>query len=205
MYKIDETKEIIEKVNKEYKKPLIAASYGKNSTALLHIIRDMYGKVPWPVLSNDTGFWFPEVEKFMHKLRKEWDLEIIRITRYHPKTKDKPADAIWHTKELKIKPMLWAIKGYGADAVVDAIRGRKGAKSFEKRDDSTRVHPLLDWGEEDVWLYIKSNKIPYCDLYDKGYKSLGDWPFTKPSEEERMGRDQKKEKMMDELRKAGYW
>jgi phosphoadenosine phosphosulfate reductase len=202
--KIDLTKKLIKEAFEKYKRPLVAASYGKNSTTLLYIIRQMYGKIPCPVLSNDTGFWFPEVEKFMHKLRKEWDLEIIKITRYHPKAKDKPPDAIWHTKELKIMPMLLAIRGYGADVVIDAVRER-GKDYVEKRAGSVRVHPLLHWSEDDIWLYIKSNDIPYCELYDKGYKSLGDWPFTKLSKNERGGRDKKKEEMMKKLREAGYW
>ena len=46
-----------------------------------------------------------------------------------------------------------------------------------------RIHPLLDWREEDVWDYIRREKIPTVSLYyDQGtgkrYRSLGCYPCT---------------------------
>lgn len=42
--------------------------------------------------------------------------------------------------------------------------GRKG-KRF--------LHPIIDWGEDDVWEYLNSRGIPHCSLYDEGWKRLG--------------------------------
>jgi len=36
-----------------------------------------------------------------------------------------------------------------------------------------RIHPILDWGYYDVWSYILSDGIEYCDLYNRGYSSIG--------------------------------
>src|SRR5215472_12354506 len=33
--------------------------------------------------------------------------------------------------------------------------------------------PLADWNEEEVWDYIRANDVPYNELYDQGYKSIG--------------------------------
>lgn len=35
------------------------------------------------------------------------------------------------------------------------------------------VNPIIDWNNEDVWMFINSNNIKYCKLYDEGEKRLG--------------------------------
>lgn len=36
-----------------------------------------------------------------------------------------------------------------------------------------RLHPVIDWDYGAVWDFINNFEIPYCNLYDKGYTSLG--------------------------------
>lgn len=35
------------------------------------------------------------------------------------------------------------------------------------------LNPIIDWTTEEVWEFIKEYKIPYCKLYDEGFKRLG--------------------------------
>lgn len=35
------------------------------------------------------------------------------------------------------------------------------------------VAPILNWQDEDVWEFIRSENIPYCCLYDEGFTRLG--------------------------------
>ncbi len=37
----------------------------------------------------------------------------------------------------------------------------------------TVINPIIDWEDEDVWEFIHKYNVPYCELYDKGYKRLG--------------------------------
>ena len=37
----------------------------------------------------------------------------------------------------------------------------------------TVVNPIIDWTDEDVWEFIHEYNVPYCELYDQGYKRLG--------------------------------
>lgn len=69
-----------------------------------------------------------------------------------------------------------------------------------------RIHPLLEFTEKDIWDYIKNFGVPYLKLYDQGYRSIGEKPFTKKTKStERSGREKDKEKIMGRLRDMGYW
>lgn len=35
------------------------------------------------------------------------------------------------------------------------------------------LNPIIDWTDEQVWEFINDYRLPYCCLYDQGYKRLG--------------------------------
>lgn len=35
------------------------------------------------------------------------------------------------------------------------------------------LNPIIDWTDAEIWEFIKAYNVPYCELYDKGYKRLG--------------------------------
>jgi len=35
------------------------------------------------------------------------------------------------------------------------------------------LNPIINWSDADVWGFLNSNNIEYCNLYDRGYKRLG--------------------------------
>jgi len=42
-----------------------------------------------------------------------------------------------------------------------------------------KISPLADWTTAQVWDYIKNNDVPYNELHDKGYPSIGCEPCTR--------------------------
>ena len=80
----------------------------------------------------------------------------------------------------------------------------------------TRYRPILHFTERDIWDTTHHYKIPFCSLYEKGYRSLGvkttslkaadipAWEQDLENTSERGGRRQDKEKAMQRLRKLGY-
>jgi len=53
-------------------------SMGKDSTALVHLIRKaFFGEFPIPAVHIDTGFKFKEIYKFRNKYSKKWNLNLI--------------------------------------------------------------------------------------------------------------------------------
>ncbi len=46
-----------------------------------------------------------------------------------------------------------------------------------------KLNPLIDWSEEQVWKFIKENNIPYNELHDHGFPSIGCQPCTRAIEQ----------------------
>lgn len=42
-----------------------------------------------------------------------------------------------------------------------------------------KINPLADWSYDDVWDYIRTNNVPYNELHDQGYPSIGCAPCTR--------------------------
>lgn len=39
--------------------------------------------------------------------------------------------------------------------------------------DSVVIAPILTWTDKNIWDFIKLEKVPFCNLYNEGYKRLG--------------------------------
>lgn len=106
-------------------------------------------------------------------------------------------------KLLKVVPVRYAYTTLGLRAWFSGLRSsegytRKYLAEIEKISESeTKINPLLSWTEEEIWKYIKNNKLPAHPWYKKRYndgrkiRSLGCEPCTVPifdHESERDGR-----------------
>lgn len=60
------------------------------------------------------------------------------------------------------------VRVYSSDNVEDAPTF-KFCHQYHKRV----LNPIVDWTDAEVWEFVKEYKIPYCKLYDEGFKRLG--------------------------------
>ena len=119
-------------------------------------------------------------------------------------------------EENNIKAMFMALRR-------DEQAARKSDEYFTKKEggylmpEHTRVSAILHFTERDIWNTTKLYNIPYCSLYEIGYRSLGARTTSNPGEvgvpaweqdienvPERAGRRQDKEKAMERMRQLGY-
>lgn len=54
----------------------------------------------------------------------------------------------------------------------DNSESRRVVESCYKRHRTT-LNPIIEWEDRDVWGFINSEHIPYCELYNEGYSRLG--------------------------------
>lgn len=55
------------------------------------------------------------------------------------------------------------------------IDNRENARMVEMcyKTHTTTINPIVDWTTDEVWEFIHEYNIPYCCLYDEGFKRLG--------------------------------
>ncbi|CCH48734.1 phosphoadenosine phosphosulfate reductase family protein [Pseudodesulfovibrio piezophilus] len=197
----------------------VAWTGGKDSTVVLFIWRAVMahgGRGSVRAINLDTGCKFTEIIAFRDRLAVEWDVDLT-IARPNIVLKDYPlaVDPVSCCRELKVEPLQQAIRDQAATHLLTGIRrdehpDRAGRKEFEvrTRPDHVMVNPILEWTEMDIWAFHSRFNLPFCELYERGYRSLGCQPCTtKPGEgaEERSGRDQAKERVMETLTSLGYF
>jgi len=97
----------------------------------------------------------------------------------------------------KSRPLGRALEGF--DAWVTGLRrdqaASRAATTVVAEDPAhggiAKVAPLVRWSEEQVWDHIRSRRLRYHELYDRGYRSIGCAPCTRAvseGEDPRAGR-----------------
>lgn len=84
----------------------------------------------------------------------------------------------------KLEPLQRALAGKAA-----WITGQRSAQSVTRAElrprerDAERglekFNPLHDWSDDDVWNYIRAHGVPYNELHDRFYPSIGCAPCTR--------------------------
>jgi phosphoadenosine phosphosulfate reductase len=95
----------------------------------------------------------------------------------------------------KVEPMTRLLEG--RSAWVTGLRRqqsehRSNVPHFEiDADGREKFYPLADWSEADVWHYVARFEVPYNDLHDQFFPSIGCQPCTRAvsmGEDPRAGR-----------------
>ena len=169
-------------------------------------------KIPRPqvvdVIFLDTLHHFSETLALVDRVREHYPLVNFHI--YKPdgvitakEFAQKYGDRLWETDGerydwvAKVEPGQRAYRELQVNAVLTGRRrsqgGKRGDLDVIEIDEAgiIKVNPLANWSFQQVQEYIKANDVPYNDLLDSGYKSIGDWHSTQPvkqGEDERAGR-----------------
>jgi phosphoadenosine phosphosulfate reductase len=166
--------------------------------------------LPFSVFTLDTGRLHPETYRFIEKVRAQYGVSIEMMS-----PEAQPLQAFVRKKGLfsfyedghgeccgirKLEPLRRALGQQRA-----WITGQRRDQSPTRSDvpviqlDShqglsgplVKLNPLAAWSLQKVWSYIRANDVPYNELHDQGFISIGCEPCTRvprPGEHERAGR-----------------
>lgn len=210
-FKVLETKtaqEVLDWALKTYgEKVALASSFGAEDVVLI----DMLAKInPGArVFTLDTGRLPGETYEVIEKIRDKYGL---KIETYYPDTKavedmvTKYGPNLFY-KSVELRKLCCEIRKVdllkrvlkGLSAWITGLRREQSVTRTEVKkaeidashNSIIKINPLADWTEEQVWIYIRENHVPYNVLHDKNYPSIGCAPCTravKPGEDIRAGR-----------------
>jgi phosphoadenosine phosphosulfate reductase len=175
---------------------------------------DILSKIDNPTKRNvdliflDTLHHFSETLSLVDRVREQYPQVNLHV--YKPAGSEtaeqftaKHGENLWDTNDelydwiAKVEPLQRANSELQVQAVLTGRRKSQGAQRGDldiiEVDDAgiIKVNPLANWSFKQVKEYVDANKVPYNELLDRGYKSIGDWHSTQPikeGEDERAGR-----------------
>lgn len=185
----------------------ISAAGGVDGMALIDMAWRLNPEVR--VFTLDTGRLPPETYTLFERVRDSYGIDVEfeypdrdavsgLVTDHGPNLMYRAVNLrIACCEARKVEPLKRKLATL--DAWVTGLRReqwntrRRIAKVELDRDHGgiVKANPLADWTLDRVWDYVRANDVPYHELLDAGYTSIGCAPCTRavaPGEPERAGR-----------------
>jgi len=185
----------------------IGTSFQGAGLVMMHLAA-IHG-LPFPAFTLDTGLLFAETLDMKRRL-EEFLGRPIEV-RAPALTLEQQAEAhgpeLWTTQPdlcctlRKVMPLRARL--LDSDCWISGVR-RQQSDTRARTDlvelylfdeasgrDLVKLNPMARWTRDAVWEYIRTRGIPYNPLHDRGYRSIGCRPCTRPAGEggdERAGR-----------------
>lgn len=166
---------------------VLSSSFGAQSAVSLHLITRQQPTIP--VVLIDTGYLFAETYRFVDELTERLSLNLkVYRSRIGISWMEARYGRLWeqgiegldrYNGIRKVEPMQRALDELHAGTWFAGLR-RTQARSradidfVEHRNGRWKFHPLADWTDRDVGMYLKRHELPYHPLWDEGYVSIGD-------------------------------
>lgn len=166
---------------------VLSSSFGAQSAVSLHLLTRQQPRIP--VILVDTGYLFEETYRFADALsnRLKLNLRVVCpqlgrawMEARHGKLWEQGLEGLGQYDRLhKVEPLKRALDDLNARTWFAGLRRsqastRENAQVLELRSGRWKVHPLIDWSDRDVWMYLTRHDLPYHPLWHEGYVSIGD-------------------------------
>jgi phosphoadenosine phosphosulfate reductase len=171
----------------------LSSSFGAQAAVLLHMATRIAPKLP--VILIDTGHLFPETYRFVDELSERLSLNLhvygpkpgaAWLAARHGPLWEQGLAGIEHYNRLhKVEPMQRALAELGVGTWIAGLRrsqsrSRAATPILDQQGGRHKLHPIADWSDREVWLYLKQHDLPWHPLWHQGYVSIGDVHSTRP-------------------------
>jgi phosphoadenosine phosphosulfate reductase len=203
---VADTRATLARIARDFTPAVFASSLAAEDMVLTDLI--LRAKLPIGIFSLETGRLHKETLGVLDRIKENYGYEVAL---YKPEpaavdayVKQNGLNAFYDSVDMrkeccrirKVEPLNRALAGNKAWVTGQrrAQSATRAALDVQENDDAhgmTKFNPLADWSEQDVWNYIRGNKVPYNPLHDQGYPSIGCEPCTRaiqPGEDVRAGR-----------------
>jgi phosphoadenosine phosphosulfate reductase len=198
--------ELLRKVATMHSPAVYPSSLGAEGMVLIDLIARH--ALPIRVSTFDTGRLPEETLALIDRTREHYGIPIDIYAPDAPQleafVREHGVNAFYRSVEQrkaccgvrKVETLKRALAGKGA-WVAGLRRAQADSRSTVAEEEFDAVHglpkfnPLADWSQDDVWQYLRAHHVPYNELHDRGYPSIGCAPCTRavrPGEDERAGR-----------------
>jgi len=184
---------------------ILACSFGAEDVVLLDMIQKINPRTKLFYL--DTDFLFKETHEVKDRLIARYGLTPEQVVQVKSLlTPEQQAaqhgEALWSRNPdlccqlRKVEPLTRVLSGYAAWITgirrdQAPTRANAGLVEWDQKFNLVKFNPLAKWTSEDVWAYIKVHEVPYNELHDRHYPSIGCTHCTTPvmpGEDPRSGR-----------------
>jgi phosphoadenosine phosphosulfate reductase len=180
----------------------LACSFGAEDVVLVDMIARIDPAVP--IFYLDTDYLFPETLAVRDRLVERYGVRPIAVrpeltidqqaSRHGADLFDSRPDLCCSIR--KVEPLRKHLTRYrswitGIRRDQAPARANAGLVEWDSLFNLVKLNPLAPWTSSDVWDYIRANDVPYNELHDRDYPSIGCWPCTRqilPGEDPRAGR-----------------
>ncbi|MEX2252888.1 MAG: phosphoadenylyl-sulfate reductase [Thermoleophilaceae bacterium] len=176
----------------------VACSFQKEASVIMDMLTKIEPEARFFTL--DTGVLFPETYEVWRKLEQRYG---VHVDVYQGMSLARQAQlhgqALWETNPdaccdiRKVQPLQEALSG--VDAWITGLRRDQSPARAEtpklhwdEGRELWKLNPLADWSDDDVMGYLEEHDVPYNELHDRGYSSIGCTHCTMPGQDRHAGR-----------------
>ncbi len=162
----------------------ISSAFGAEGMVLI----DMASRIrkDFRLFTIDTELLFPETYALIDRIEERYGIEIEKVySVLSPEEQERSfGSALWgrdpdlccHVR--KVEPLRYKLQDLNA-WITSIRRDQTAARSSSRRVEwdsrfgLVKVNPIVDWTAKQVWRYIRDHDVPYNELHDRDYPSIG--------------------------------